>query len=595
MAFLIRTIDTTAAGREIVRDRELAKDAITVGRASENDIHLPDLAVEQRHVEIEQGADGQLRARSIGGLGFGIDGRVVKDAAIDPDVGAEISLGSARLVLSRDDPGGPVRIVIKQVERPEGVADELRNFSLASALPSKRAMAWTFAGAILLLLLSVPIVTHLTRDPVANDSDMVDREGQVLFDAAWSSGELSMAHHDLGDNCEACHVTPFVSVQDETCLTCHEELGDHAAMPKLARGMPPMSTGDAIQWNIAQTLGKEGPLGCVACHSEHEGPVELEAASEKFCADCHDDLDTRLTRTALGNAADFGEKHPQFRPRFYAVHFAEEPMRMSLNANPVEKSGLVFPHDLHMDQNGGVAGMAMDLRRYGAPLECADCHEQEPGGVNFEPVVMEEACESCHSLVLERAGPGFRRLRHGDVDDLMEDLASVTRRASSAARSGRMRPGQFRRGGTYYSDFGPPVRDYTALARALTKDGVCGECHIPARVQGRADLVPVNLPDDYLVAGFFNHEAHEEEECSDCHQAATSDSATDLLIPDLESCRDCHLGESAVAVGDIVPSGCATCHGYHTPTRPWRPEDHDDLPAPSRRDTIAGILGSLRR
>ncbi|MGB7371634.1 cytochrome c3 family protein [Erythrobacter sp.] len=596
MAFLIRTIDTTAAGREIVRDRTIDSAAITVGRASDNDIHLPDLAVEQRHVRLDQQPGGTVRAETIGGLGFGIDGRVVEQAEIDPAVGAEISLGSARLAISRGNEGasaGPVRIVIKQVDRVEGAADELQNFALASTLPSKRAVAWSLAALILVLLLSVPIVTHLTRDLVPNDPD-VDREGQVLFDAAWSSGELSMAHHDLQDNCEACHATPFVSVQDETCLTCHEELGEHAATPRLAAGMPPLSTGDAIQWNIAQTLGKEGPLSCVSCHSEHEGPVELEAASEQFCSDCHGDLDTRLTRTSLGNAGDFGKKHPQFRPQFYSAHYAEEPVRMSLDANPVEKSGLIFPHDVHMDEQGGAARMALSLGRYGSPLECADCHEREPDGVNFEPVVMEDACESCHSLVLQRTASGFRKLRHGDVDDLLEDLASVSRTRNSN-RSGRMRPGQFRRGGAYYSNFGPPVRDYTAISRALSEDGVCGECHIPDRVNGRPDLVPVNLPDDYLVKGYFDHEAHEDEDCTDCHAANTSDTASDLLLPDLDSCRDCHLGATATKTRKIVPSSCATCHGYHTPTMPWRPEDHPPRPGGTRPDNVAAMFGRPRR
>ena len=87
------------------------------------------------------------------------------------------------------------------------------------------------------------------------------RVGGEEQDSAWSAGALSMAHHDLEENCEACHVTPFVSVQDETCLTCHEELGDHAEMPRLAEGMAPLSTGDAIQWSIGEALGKEGPLG----------------------------------------------------------------------------------------------------------------------------------------------------------------------------------------------------------------------------------------------------------------------------------------------------------------------------------------------
>ena len=52
MPFRIRTIDQTASGREIVRERELAQAELTIGRAAENDIHLPDLAVEQRHVRV---------------------------------------------------------------------------------------------------------------------------------------------------------------------------------------------------------------------------------------------------------------------------------------------------------------------------------------------------------------------------------------------------------------------------------------------------------------------------------------------------------------------------------------------------------------
>lgn len=594
MAFLIRTIDFTAAGREIVRDRSLEQAELTIGRAAENDIHLPDLAVEQKHVRISDAGSGMLAIEAVGGLGFGIDGRTEMQASVDPNVGAELELGSSLLAISRDG-DGPVQIVIKQIEKDEGAGDALQGFALASTLPGKRTMAWVFAATILVLLLSVPVITHLTRTPVENDPES-DMPGQVLFDSTWSAGALSLAHHELEDNCEACHVTPFVSVQDETCLTCHEELGDHAEMPRLAGGMPPLSTGDAIQWSIAETLGKEGPLGCVSCHSEHEGPVRLEAATEQFCSDCHNDLDTRLTDVAFGNAADFGERHPQFRPTFYAAHFAEEPTRVSLSDNPVEMSGLIFPHDIHMDDQGGVARMALSLSEYGAPLECSDCHTEEEDGIGFAPVVMEDSCESCHSLVFDRAGPDFRSLRHGDVDDLMEDLASMDRGPSRAVFTGRTRPGQFARGGAYYSNFGRPMRDYIAINRALEADGACGECHIPTTTNGRRDLTPVNLPDRFLMHGFFSHEAHGDDvaECVDCHATETSDEATDLLIPDLASCRDCHLGESAIETEEIVPSTCAMCHGYHTPTMPWRPEDHPDLPGDGP-GSVAAILSSLRR
>ncbi|MEE4206501.1 MAG: cytochrome c3 family protein [Erythrobacter sp.] len=592
MAFLIRTIDTTAAGREIVRERIVEDERIGVGRAAENAVHLPDLAVEQHHVTIEAISPDALEVEAVGTLGFGLDGRTVHSETIDPRQGAEIELGSARLTIAREA-DGTTSVTIRQIENREGKGDALAGFQLASALPSKRAMSWALAGAILVLLLSVPVVTHLTRTPVENDPES-DMPGQVMFDAAWSSGELSLAHHDLEDNCEACHATPFVSVQDTTCLTCHEELGDHAKMPRLAAGMPPLSQGDAIQWNIAMTLGKEGPMGCVSCHSEHEGPVKLEPASEQFCSDCHSDLDTRLTDVSFANAHDFGKQHPQFRPAFYTQLGADKPMRVSLASSPVERSGLKFPHDVHMDAQGGAARMALSLPKYGAPLECADCHEEGPEGIGFEEVEMEKACESCHSLVFARTASGFRSLRHGDLKDFREDMASLSRSPRPELGGARRRPGRFARGGAYYADFGRPVRSLVSVNNALQPGGVCSECHIRTTTGGRPDLVPVNLPDRFLEHGFFSHKAHEDEKCTDCHDAATSKAATDLLIPDLESCQDCHKGASAVKTEKIVPSSCAMCHGYHTPTMPWKPEDHGDVPG-MPRDNLAARLGGIRK
>lgn len=651
MSFLIRTIDVTASGRKIVRDREVDKAELSIGRASESDIHLPDLAVEQNHLVIRDAGAGMLAVESVGGLGFGVDGRTVTSGVIDPNVGAEVSVGSARLAISREG-SGPVQIVINQVEKDEGAGDALGGFALASALPSKRTMAWIFSVAILVLLLSVPVLTHLLRSPVENDPDNL-QQGQVLLDSAWSTGELSMSHHDLEENCEACHQSAFVSVQDETCLTCHEEIADHAKMADQRTGMPPFSRGDAIQWSIAETFGKEGPLGCVSCHTEHEGKVEQHPATEQFCSDCHDELDTRLTKVDFGNAADFGKKHPEFRPRIYTAQFADTPERVLLAAGkprPVEESGLKFTHWDHMKPEGGVARMAISLNRYGEPLECHDCHvawsdeeleELGKGGLtdanlemygdiewsdedrkalkgagfsapriqdlgDFKPVVMEDACEACHSLVVDEIGGGrFRNLTHGNVDELMNQLSTLDRGPRSAVTAGRGRPGQFGRGGRYYSNFGRPMAGYIAINRAFAKTGVCGECHVPTTTNGRPDLTPVNLPHRFLTKGYFVHESHEENaageklECTECHMASgtgleRSNKATDLLIPTLESCRDCHQGESAAETTKITPSGCAMCHGYHTPTAPWRPEDHPDMPGNGANDSVAALLSSLR-
>ncbi|MDP5103907.1 MAG: cytochrome c3 family protein [Erythrobacter sp.] len=598
MAFLIRTIDFTAAGREIIRDRVLEQASLTVGRAAECEIHLPDLAVEQRHLRIDLAANGMLAVEALGTLGFGLDGRVVTEGTIDPRTGGEIALGAARLAVARETDGS-TSITIRQVAADEGKGDALRGFALASALPSKRAMSWVFAAAILLLLLAIPVASHLLRTPVKNDPKG-EAPGQVVLDAAWSSGELSLKHHSLENNCESCHVAAFESVQDETCISCHEDTANHAAMPRQAKGIPPPTPGDAIQWKIGAALGKEGPLGCVSCHSEHEGPVRQKPAAQAFCADCHNTLDTRLTDTALGNAHDFGKEHPQFRPVFYASFGAAKPVRAVLDVKPVERSGLKFPHDVHMDARGGAARMAVSLTQYGAPLECKDCHSLTPDKIGFKEVKMEDSCEGCHSLVSGRTAiGGFRKLRHGDVKDLAEDLAQISSGPRPALAPRRDRPGQIGSGSPYRADFGRPVRAYIGLSNALSPGGVCTECHLPTRSKGQADLMPVNLPDRFLTSGFFNHEAHKKEECTDCHAADTSKLASDLLIPDLKSCRDCHLGATAVKTRKIVPSECAMCHAYHVPAGQWSPKGkaphYSPAPTPApkpgpAKTTVAAVI-----
>ncbi|WP_379554341.1 cytochrome c3 family protein [Qipengyuania sp. DGS5-3] len=567
MAFLLRTIDYTASGREIVRERNAYGTTLSIGRATSNDIVIPDLAVEQEHARIE--ADGNaVRVSSIGTLGFQHEGRTTTDTSFDPAGGGELTFGTYRLQFAREGDGGPVAITIQQQQEAEDTRDAVRGFDLASAMPSKRTMAWISLSVILLAFLAVPIWSHLTRDKLVPDAD---REGQVAMDASWSTGALSTAHHGLEDNCEACHVNAFEAVRDDTCLTCHEGLGDHAEIPRQLTGRGPMSTGDELQWAVATTLGKEGPGSCTTCHSEHEGAGKMEPASQKFCAECHDTMDTRLTDTKLENAGDFGDHHPQFMALIYTELGQEKPERISLDGNPREEHGLKFPHDLHMSGTGGVARMANSLSQYGDGLECSDCHTLPETRVDFEPVNMEENCEACHSLVYDKVGSTFRSLRHGDVDEMRADLAAMDRAPRRAITAGRSRPGEFAQGRRYYQNFGRPQRNYIAINQALSKDGVCGECHMPTTTNGRPDVVPVNLRPFYFQTGRFNHQAHEQETCVSCHAAETSKSANDLLLPKLDSCRECHQGEQAVEAE--VPSSCAMCHSYHPPTGRL-PEDH---------------------
>lgn len=561
MDFRIRSIDFTAAGREIVREREVAADEVLVGRNAGCAIHLPDLAVEQQHVRITPTPGGGLKLDAVASLGFTIDGRNTQSASIDPAKGAELGVGSYLLEFSRED-DGRVAITVRQRADDEGEGkDRLRGFSLGGALPGKRAMSWIALTAILLLFLAVPVVSHLTRVEVEPD---IEGEGAVLMDASWSTGDLSSVHHGLEDNCEACHTEPFVAVRDETCLTCHEGIADHAADTRMALGMPAPQGADALLWDIAHAFNKPGPGACTDCHTEHEGAGRMEPTAQQFCADCHDTLDSRLTDTQLGNAADFGELHPEFKVAVLPRKGAVETVRTSLSANPRDWNGLRFPHDLHLDPESGVTQMARRLGEqagYGDMLECSSCHTPTADGVRFLPVNMEENCEACHSLVYDRVGTTFRTLSHGNIDQIEADLMAADRSPRRPITTGRRRPGEFAEGGLYYGNFSS-VAPAVLRSNALEPDGLCGECHYPGDTAGGVlSVAPVTQTARFMMHGWFDHDAHTQEDCATCHAADTSSDASDLLLPNLSSCRDCHEGENSLTAE--VPSGCAMCHSYH--------------------------------
>ena len=555
MTFRLRSIETTAGGRRIVRDRDVAGDSISVGRSADNGLHLPDLALDPRHATIARRADGLVSVESAGSLGFTLDGRVMLGGAIDPRTGGELRFGGYRIVVGLDDDGA-VLLTVDEPGSDRKSADEPR-FSLAGLLAGKRSMSWALALVVLAGFLAVPIFSALTRDPM-------DKSRHVTGDAAWSTGPLSLAHSSLGDRCEACHVKPFEAVRDAACLSCHQDVHDHAPPMRLGAARGSGNLGDRFLWRIAHQFGKPGPGACSDCHTEHESAARMAPPGQAFCAECHGSLKDRLPDTGLGDAADFGKRHPEFRPAIPLTAGSPALTRVSLAVHPREAGGLTFPHRLHLEKRGGVAQMAARIGAEqgfgGNGLGCKDCHRSTPDGVRFQPIDMERDCQSCHSLAYDRVGGIVRRLRHGDVDQMVADLAAAPS-VRAPIVGGRSRPGQFANGGVYFARFVPAAGGAGLVERALSRDGICGECHTPSAVGGRFSVVPVAQVSRFFDHGWFSHAAHKQEQCASCHGVERSQSAGDLLLPGIKTCRTCHQGEDAAA--PKVPSGCAMCHNYH--------------------------------
>jgi len=569
MAFRIRKIEYTADGRRLVRDTDLAVERLTIGRAPDNAIALPDLAVEPIHAELAPAGPGKLALRALGTLGFTVNGRSLTSATIDTASGSELGFGSYRLVLSRDTDGAVLITVEDATPARDKVdtAEDKKGFSLAGVMPGKRPLSWLLAMVILLAFLAVPITTHMRN----LGKPMTAKAGRVVNDAAWNPGALSLAHHSLTDRCETCHVRPFESVRNTTCLSCHKDAHDHAPAARLAAARGGPGAGLALRQSVAHAFGREGPGACVDCHVEHTGNRPMDPPRQQFCADCHAGLKGRLPDTKLGNAGDFGTSHPQFRAAIITNAESRKPSLISLDAHPREDNGLAFSHKIHLDPRGGVAKMAITLgdQGYGKALDCANCHQRSADGVNFKPITMEANCEACHSLAYGRVGSTVLHLRHGDVAQAKADLSRAT--GVQPLATGRL-PGLYR------ANFA--AKPAASLAdNAFARDGLCGECHTAIRRNGHLGVRHVTSVTRYLANGWFDHSAHRATACGDCHAAKQSQSAGDVLLPGVKQCRDCHLGENASA--PKVPSGCAMCHAYHVsalgPATERKPRNRDKI------------------
>lgn len=619
MAFILRRVSITRSGKTIVRDRPFAGNSIQIGRDSANDIHVEDLAVNPHHATLTSADGRRVKVTASEGLGFDFNGRAVDSAEFDSAAGAELRFGGHRLTVQRE--GDAIILLVERAEELSQSAkdvDELRAFSLAGLLPGRRLGAWGFALLVLAAFLIGPIWAWYSHRGVD------ERPQGFHADSSWSSGPLSAAHASLKDDCQSCHVEPFVAVTDQACVSCHT--GEHERMSAAhanastatllaARGA--LGSGRQFLANVGEAFNR--PQGrCVECHTEHEGAGRMTPTPQQFCADCHDDMAGRI-KTNLGDAADFGIDHPQFRPLVRPAPGAKL-VRASLDSKPVDISGLKFPHDMHMDPRGGVARMAASFAgRYGfgrAGLQCKDCHSVERDGISFKPVDMEADCAMCHSLAFEEIGGVTRTLRHGEPGQVVADLMAYYRstpptRPLQLGGMERRRPGQYAEGQVYNIYFREtalrPARADEAIAAVFSKGGACYDCHtIYAPASGNGWRVqPVKQTEAHFSKGWFDHAAHEETKCADCHtNARGSKLASDLLIPGVKQCRDCHVGESGAAlasVADPVKSSCAMCHEYHMDGgRPWTPKkqkkriDVTSITASPRQKLYSGLSGGAR-
>jgi len=604
MSFIVRQIAKRADGSDIVRTRTLTATEISVGRGTDCDIQLADLGIMLRHARLTLMPGGVVALEATGGIPLEIDGKFLNRAELRVADRPAINMASHRLTLVPGDSigDGPdmVEITAERVIAASDAADagaETEIFSLKGAMPTRRAMAWVLAAAILLGGLLWPVLMMTGHEepvpeamvavaarPGSTPPDGAMIKTSMQPDIVWSSGALSSAHAGLANSCNACHLEAFEATPDRACVACHKPavVPAHAAHDRLDLGRPQLAGSGLVAAHVKDGLGLEGGR-CASCHKEHEGaaaPANL-LEGDGGCAQCHDGLSGRLKDTKLVNAPSWDE-HPQFRATLVRAAGAIPKFeRLSLEKAPQERSGLIYPHALHLSRTNAVANM---LRKQGLPgqngaLGCAYCHQPDSDGVRFKPIEMEANCGACHDLAFARDGEVVRTLPHGkpaQVAGIIRDFylsQSLSPRAGVSRLSfDRKRPGVVEALGAS-SPAQARGRADRAIDMIFDKQGLCADCHQTrntgaANAAARWEVASVSLNDHYLPLALFPHKQHRtydgktgEAACLACHDGArTSKVSSDVLLPKLATCQECHGGSE---VRTNVAATCDTCHVYH--------------------------------
>lgn len=625
MSFIVRQIAKRADGGDIIRTRTLVQAELSIGRGTDCDIQLADLAVMLRHARLLITGPGRVSIEAVGGVPVEVAGKFVTRADIVLADGAAVDIGPFRLTLSAGEDGAAA-VTAERVVPPIDSADadrEVSIFSLSGTMPTRRRLAWAGALVVLIGLLLVPLLHFIGENKASLPQTMVADAARAgasparlgaarpramptgfAPDEVWSSGPLSNAHASLSNNCGACHNQAFVSVTDSSCKACHTPaaLPDHAAPARLTAGRQPES-GIVGAAHSAFNL----PAGrCTSCHKEHEGEATVMTVAQSFCTDCHAGLKARLPDTPAADVPGWA-KHPDFRATLVATPALDKPVftRTALSGAR-ERSGLIYPHDLHQSATNAVANMArkqgLKLGADGA-LPCASCHTPDQGKVRFKPITMEANCGACHDLAFARDGGTIRTLPHGKPAQVAGIIRDFTLSQTVAPRDvvgislDRHRPGvpglSFTGGGN------ARMRADAAVAsiftgKGLGGKGLCTDCHVvtdtgAADITRRFAVQPVSLNDHYLRQGAFPHGKHLTFEgktgqaaCVACHTGVTrSKASSDVLVPGVANCRQCHGAPAKSLFAGTPKAGdsCDTCHVYHEPASGPLPPGHGGTPA----------------
>lgn len=532
------------------KTQTVTAESLRFGRGTDNEISLADIRV-ALHAAVITLREAGLFIERAGEEPVEINGASVPSSTLKP--GDKIEIGPYEVVVVDPPQGFDAAITIELVHPLGDTLERIvgqSHIGLAQAGWSKRRWAWGLFLLFAILGLVLPIAVFPVGK-VATSARSVPPQGAVsVVDMSWNPGDISNPHRFFAWNCATCHTSAFASVPDQTCLSCHSNVGSH---------FDPAADLGPVRHELETTR-------CGECHEEHRGVHSLVIRANDLCVSCHSPLQQTAPKAGFENVSGFPAGHPQFRATLVADASRPIFLRRPLDSDPPPKdnSGLVFSHAAHLIPTGFLTPQGRKV------MVCADCHKPDAAGQGFLPITFEGDCHSCHDLKFDAQLP-WQEVPHGDVAMVQNAVQDFyARMALQGGVQDPEAPAIVRRPvGTIIEPTPAERQDAlswaarrTAAAMTLIDDPKrgCSYCHETQLSDGKLSVAPVLLRDRFLPNAAFDHSKHQAMQCAECHDSAHSEKSSDVLIPGLNTCIGCHGTERA----DFkAQSDCTSCHLFH--------------------------------
>jgi hypothetical protein len=557
---VLRWIRTDAGtGQRQFREVFVQTRRLTIGRASDQHLQIADSKVFPNHAVIRagRGREGPVVIEALTPAGVIVNGRTRIVSNLNE--GDEVRIGPAIVIVEPRAKGAPFTLRFRMAAQEGDRLDRLHVLSLSDSGLSKKFWSLMMASGVAAIFLIVPMAAALYQPlrPLLRETSMVPT------DALWSPGPLHAAHRFIGNDCNACHTTPFAPIQNVQCTNCHRAVDHH------------------VQVTSADVSMFES-MRCGQCHVEHVETPTVVSRDQRLCTDCHADLGTKSPKTQLLNVSDFGRNHPDFRVTMLqpvkgtgknGMDWTTVRLDVLPNTKRVERSNLSFSHERHLARKG-IKGPDGD-----EVLQCGNCHQPDSSGRLMQPIQMEQHCSRCHSLRFDEKDPATT-VPHGDIEGVYRTVINHFSRRfleselDTQSTSRLRRPGG--RTGTFTRQDQRRGRDWAEqetlrVARDLFEKRVCVDCHRVTRTSVKTgyqqwEVEPVKLTAVWMPRARFDHGSHRSSDCLTCHKGADrSKTSSNVLMPAIAECRTCHGG--AGESGGRLASDCLTCHQFHLPGR----------------------------